>query len=267
MMDQQKDIRDIFRDRPCLSPDELSAYCRGELSKQLQHEIEAHLIDCALCSAAVEGWMEQGQPEPEKIAADRDKVWEKIRQLRQRPAGARVRRLSPLWRNVAAVFAVLVAGWLIYQATQTHPSPNKLFSEYYEPYQIDFPLHYRNDNGAGPDLPEPLQQGFEALDRQQYEESIPFLEEWLKRDPDNDVVQFFLAQALMAQGKLDEALPLFEKVHQRSESAYREAATWYLALIHLKNNRTAQAVSLLDSLRQSNGYYSRQAEALLSRLR
>ncbi len=267
MMHQQKDIRDIFSHRHCLTPEELSAYCRGEISHRQQHEIESHLIDCELCSEAVEGWQAYGTADPARIAADREAVWERVRQLRHRPKGSIIRHISPLWRRAAVVLALILSGWMIYQVTQTTSSPDELFSQYYQPYQIDFPLHYRNGNDAQPTLPESLLKGFEALDRQQYEESIPFLQEWLERDPDNDVVQFFLAQALLARESYDEALPLLEKVQQNPDSAYREAAMWYLALIHLKNGKTAQAVTLLDALRQARGYYSRQAEELLARLR
>lgn len=266
MMHQQKDMRDIFTHRHCLTPEELSAYCRGEISRQQQHEIESHLIECDLCSDAVEGWQAHGKTDPAQIAADREAIWKRILQLRHRPKGL-IRHISPLWRNAAAVLVLLVAGWMIYQTTQTTTSPDELFSQYYQPYQIDFPLHYRNGSDARPALPESLLKGFEALDHQQYEESIPFLQEWLERDPDNDVVQFFLAQALLARKSYDEALPLLEKVQQNPNSAYREAAMWYLALVHLKNGQTAQAATLLDSLRQAKGYYSRQAEELWARLR
>ncbi len=265
-MKEPKNIHQIFASRSCLTVEELHGYCKGTISEAQRHEVEAHLLDCPLCHDAVEGWKAHLPPTPEEIGAARQTIWQQVQKRLSPSRKIAIARIPPLWRNAAAVFVLLAVGWALYQISWTTPSPEALFARYYEPYQIDFPLHYRNTREARPDLPESLLEGFEAFDRQQYGESIPSLEAWLQRNPDNDIVQFFLAQAYLAKGQTDKAFPLLESVYKRSDSAYQEAATWYLALLHLKKGDTQRATSLLEVLEQSESYYRTQAGELLSHL-
>ena len=48
-------VNDIFSSTGCLSAASLVAYRDGKLDKESQHEAEKHLIDCVLCSEALEG--------------------------------------------------------------------------------------------------------------------------------------------------------------------------------------------------------------------
>lgn len=43
----------IFAATACLTENELAGYCKKRLSKAEQHRLERHLVDCALCAAAV----------------------------------------------------------------------------------------------------------------------------------------------------------------------------------------------------------------------
>lgn len=43
----------IFAATACLTETELAGYCKKRLSKTEQHRLERHLVDCALCAAAV----------------------------------------------------------------------------------------------------------------------------------------------------------------------------------------------------------------------
>lgn len=47
----------IFTDTRCLSQELLVKYCQGSLSPAEKKEVESHLLDCELCSKAVEGFM------------------------------------------------------------------------------------------------------------------------------------------------------------------------------------------------------------------
>ena len=51
----QKELKRIFSKGECLSLDALRLYNEGKLSKKSMHEIEMHLIECNLCSGAVDG--------------------------------------------------------------------------------------------------------------------------------------------------------------------------------------------------------------------
>lgn len=51
-----KKANTIFEHTKCLSEDTLMGYISNKLSPAKKHEVEKHLIDCELCSDAVEGW-------------------------------------------------------------------------------------------------------------------------------------------------------------------------------------------------------------------
>ncbi|MBI3501516.1 MAG: tetratricopeptide repeat protein [Bacteroidetes bacterium] len=50
-----KKYKDIFANTDCVSEDMLTKYISGKLSPAEKHEVEKHLIDCEMCSDAVEG--------------------------------------------------------------------------------------------------------------------------------------------------------------------------------------------------------------------
>ncbi len=50
-----KRVNTIFEHTDCLSEDMLTKYVSGKLSPAEKHEVEKHLIDCEMCSDAVEG--------------------------------------------------------------------------------------------------------------------------------------------------------------------------------------------------------------------
>ncbi|MDQ3109087.1 MAG: hypothetical protein M3R17_04255 [Bacteroidota bacterium] len=51
----QKELKRIFSKGECLSLDMLRLYNEGKLAKKSMHEVEMHLLECNLCSGAVDG--------------------------------------------------------------------------------------------------------------------------------------------------------------------------------------------------------------------
>ena len=51
----QKELKRIFSKGECLSLDALRLYNEGKLAKKSMHEVEMHLLECNLCSGAVDG--------------------------------------------------------------------------------------------------------------------------------------------------------------------------------------------------------------------
>jgi hypothetical protein len=51
----QKELKRIFSKGECLSLDALRLYNDGKLAKKSMHEVEMHLLECNLCSGAVDG--------------------------------------------------------------------------------------------------------------------------------------------------------------------------------------------------------------------
>ncbi len=269
-MEEKNIVTKIFSSNgPCLSPRQIEAYCKGQLSPQSERAVETHLIDCPLCSDAIDGFMETGCPSPDQLTQQREKVWQKVQRIinQQRPHRKYPIYIKPLWRSAAAAVLVLIIALSFYRIYYIQ-RPAALFSQYYQPYEIDFPLHYRSHQSTSPPLPSELLQGFQAFDNAQYEESIPLLKQWLVRNPENDIVQFFLGQAYLQTGQTTDAIPLFKKVSQNPHSDYQKAAQWYLALIYIKENQRKKAISLLEQLKEThNSFFSPKAGQLLHQLK
>lgn len=49
-------IKNIFEHTDCISEEMLTKYISDKLSPDEKHEVEKHLIDCEMCSEALEGW-------------------------------------------------------------------------------------------------------------------------------------------------------------------------------------------------------------------
>lgn len=54
-------INKIFKKRDCLSATELEGYVRNTLRARERNQVERHLLDCELCSEALEGFAESGK--------------------------------------------------------------------------------------------------------------------------------------------------------------------------------------------------------------
>ncbi len=53
-------INKIFKERSCLTAAELEGYVRNTLKPRERNQVERHLLDCELCSEALEGFVESG---------------------------------------------------------------------------------------------------------------------------------------------------------------------------------------------------------------
>lgn len=54
-------INKIFKKRTCLSATELEGYVRNTLKARKRNQVERHLLDCELCSEALDGFVESGK--------------------------------------------------------------------------------------------------------------------------------------------------------------------------------------------------------------
>ena len=79
---------------------------------------------------------------------------------------------------------------------------------------------------------------------------------------------FYLAVSLLAnKGNLDEATALLKPLANEPKSDWAAEATWYLALVHLKNKKNTEGVVLLKQIAaQTDGRFQQQATALLKAL-
>lgn len=94
-----------------LTPDTIRKYLAGQLSSAAMHEIETHLLDCAFCADAVDGFelSERAQVKTDRtLLALRKKLNQRIRE-HERPRVIR----WPAWSAAAAGIALAIAGYVV----------------------------------------------------------------------------------------------------------------------------------------------------------
>lgn len=64
-----KELKRIFQKGECLSLDTMRLYIDGKLNKKSMHEVEKHLVECGLCTAAMDGLTPRRMAEVNKLSS------------------------------------------------------------------------------------------------------------------------------------------------------------------------------------------------------
>ncbi len=251
----------IFNTSTCLRKEELDAYTHGKLSSSERYRVENHLLDCPLCTEAVEGFQQATSP-----AARQLESFSAFKKKLPRPSQGVIHKLEPRpqLRLALAFAALLIVGLVAYLALFQSPSSNKLYKEYYSFYENDIPLSLRSTDSAQL-LSPALEQALNSYSTRQFVSSIPNFERALEEDPDNVSARFFAGLAYLEAGQPEMAAAHLEKVSHQS-SSYSQKAEWYLILTHLNMGEKDKAKSLLEEYVKHGSFKTKEAAALLSRL-
>ena len=138
---EMKKANNIFEHTDCLSEEMLTKYLSDKLSPAEKHEVEKHLIDCEMCSDAVEGL---------KMIADKNKISgitsELNKKIQQRVEAKEVKIIFiRQYRTQLAVAAsiILVVGLVWFFRTNMQmkemdsASSEKIFADKFEPPPSD----------------------------------------------------------------------------------------------------------------------------------
>lgn len=243
-------MKPIFQIHQCLSEENIKGYLTNRLSEEERFRVENHLLDCPLCSDAVDGYAAM-----------------EVDQSAGKGVGQQAVRLQMSnWRFFSAAAAILVliaaAIWIF----PKQPSTEKLFADYYTSYDSDLDIRFRQSGQTTNPADTPLTKGLRAYAQKDYAGSIPQLEAYLMENPNHLVSLFYLGLSKMEEGRDAEAIQQFDAV-QKAGQEYSEESTWYLALLYVKNNRIDEAKSLLNTLiRPGSGRYYEKAKELYGRL-
>lgn len=134
-------------------------------------------------------------------------------------------RWAPLLKYAAMLALLLGAGiwWAVRPSAQ-----ERVFAQYYHPDPgLPVPMSVVKD-------PE-FQDAMVAYKLEDYAEAVSKWEPLLRTDPGNDTLQFYIASALLAQGRAGEAVPHFREVAANAVSAFQGKARWFLYLAYLRS--------------------------------
>lgn len=248
-------MKSFFKERSCLSVQELQGYAANQLSPKQTHEVEAHLLSCPLCADAVEGYTHHSFTEEDEAA---------LKELEEAEIPTRRERGTRVWINRAAAILLLIIGAYAIGEYRSETRHHALFAEFYEPLPPGY-LSLRGAEATNPlkDKPD-LQAALEWYEGGGYEESVVFLENYLDEVPGDEQARMLMASALLGNWQATRATDILHQL-ERSDAVPPGDLYWYLILAHVQNNQLDSALTLLSQV-EFRGERAAEAAALETKL-
>lgn len=184
----------------------------------------------------------------------------KLKAIHQEVTGSpKQRKLVVWWRYAAAAASILLIGAIAYWMFIPTPNYAALYQANYEPF---------NMGGNRSDTNQLLLiKARDLYITQQYKAALPMLETLAQESTDSLNYQLALSICHMELGQLSEAHQLLEIIIAAEDVLFSDQARWYLALLHLRQNRKTEAKTLLNKLAQNaEADYHQKAIELLKAL-
>ena len=249
-------MKKIFQPTECLSREEIQHYSKGEISDELRYKVENHLIDCPLCSAAMDGYLIM-----EDADTEFDELYQKIDSKTLGKSESVGKRSLP-WNRIAAGLLFLLtasAAFLYYQSNQSTFDYQAYFNERDE----SFAMRSVEENSISPAMAE----GIQLYQNKNFQASLSFFEDYIKTNPESSVATYYAGMSALKIGEKENAFNLLSTVRINDEKLYEEA-TWVLAILYLERGEKENARDFLnDLIKVENGFYTERAQALLEEVK
>jgi len=127
---------DIFSNTECLSLEAIQAYAANKLGTQERLQIEKHLVDCAICNDAVEGY---------SLITIGSAINKRVDKINKRIDVLTAKSYVPLWKKeyfsyAAAVVGILLVCSMLYVSIKSSVNTDRLISQ-----DINNPLEQKTD--------------------------------------------------------------------------------------------------------------------------
>ncbi len=248
----------VFQSKKCLSQDEIHLYLTGKIDEPSRYQIENHLLDCPLCSEAMEGFASE-------YRFDQDEQLEELKKnIKEKNTSATGIRKINFWtinRIAAAIlFMVITVAGLLYWNAQS--SERSFLAE----FQSSTDLIESVRGGEGFPAGDQYNEGIEFFRNENYRESLLFFDNLLESQPENSLAHYFSGLSALQLGELDKAIEDLTYVRLNDEKYY-EDATWNLILANVGIDNREEAKELIsDLLKIEGGFHNDKAEKLLKEL-
>jgi tetratricopeptide (TPR) repeat protein len=214
------------------------------MSRQGQRRVEDHLLDCPLCSDAVEGCEESGS----HLTDDLEDFEAFSKKLPSQPS-AMVRQLQPrtgYLRQAIAVAAMLVVGAVAYFSffNKTLDGP-ALYAKYYTAYGNDVPVSMRHANA--PDVNPNFAQALTAYSDGNFTQAVMMFERALQQQPNHEATLFYAGLSNLEVSNFGKANSYLGAV-AGGKGIYAKKAGWYLVMCDLKAGNKEAAAAKLDKI-------------------
>jgi tetratricopeptide (TPR) repeat protein len=241
-------VGNLFERTDCISKEMLLKYVQGQLAKPMLRQVELHLIDCPLCSDAVEGIQLAGTDAFEQMlqnvtdrveaqqaqgAEETDNVIEFRPQVN--PPAAQVRSPKRFIRFIAIAASFVLLAVVAIMLTRGDTA-----SGIADRYYTDYPMSTQRSVAEGPaSIMDAADELYLAKD---YAAAVALY------DQVGTPAAIYLAGTCYFQlGKYDLSVARYQAVIDQQLS-WVEYAEYYLALSYLKLDKVADAQQLLQAI-------------------
>jgi len=231
----------ILNNTTCLKPEQIRDYLSEQLDEDQRFDVENHLMDCPLCTDAVEGYANN-------LNLDDLPELDFLNTTDTAPTPTNVKKL-PAQKNwamrIAASLLLLsipIGGYLYWQSNATERIIAANFMEQESPV---IGALRSGDNSLITNTS--LQNGLEAYQNKQYDASLKIFSDVLNKEPENALTNYYVG---MSAAKL-ENWQIAEKqlqITRINAPDYYDEATWQLIAVYLSQNKKSEAETLLYEL-------------------
>lgn len=274
-LENKDKILKIFSKVHCFSKDQLPRYVDGRLTHMEKHLLEQHLVNCELCSEAVE--VLQKPKYHTQYQAMGVKVQQYIRssshvasvyeaERYQKNVQIKENALTYFWGVIAALL-IVVCAYLIHDQVKNEDKQHS--------FAVEQPIVPAAAPASGPKEPASTSQARAAttgvtatfpaagtataqsatIDNATAEDAA---------EPDKSLYK--TAMAFYHDGKLDDAMSRFTQLTADSTSRYREMAHYQLAMCYKFKRQKVKARRMFEELVHMNGRMKKRAQIALNNL-
>lgn len=249
----------IFDNSKCLNAQQIQHYLSESTNDEQRYQIENHLLDCPLCSEALEGFANHYNFEEDKQLEElKNRFGNQTNTEASIRALPKQSRLITLNRVAAAAMMLIIpiAGLLYWNAS----SGERLYQSYYDGFELEGG-QLRGGNDAVK-LDANYSKAIDFYNAKDYANSLTYFEQYLDNNQEDAKATFLAGMAYLEEGNYPNAIDYLSTARFNDEQYYEEAS-WYLALAYVKNDNKTDARIILDELLKiENGFYAKKATAL-----
>lgn len=252
----------LFKQRVCLSYDELLQYKRGTIDDEQKNVIENHLLDCPLCADAVEGISALEYEEGVTPMLDEMKKELLKKHFYSRPS--KNSRIYKLWMNRAVALILMgVLAFALHHYLEARQI-EKLADEYYIAPVNDY-LGLRSVDEQTIVHTPIMVKAIKFYGKEAYEQCIPYLEEHIASKPTDDQARLLLVSALLKEHESQKAESVLNNIESEAlvVTNYKD---WYYILAYLQQREVEKAIPILNKLKNTAPGFRHSAIELLEQL-
>jgi len=207
---------------------------------------------------------EQKKPSQNDVAAQR--IIEFVKQ--SDPFNEKVIQMPVLRRRLTrkigyqVAAAVLILSLLLIRPLAPSFMSSSVYDQYYEPLEAN---SYRL-RGNSNEITGKLQDGVDYYLSKDYTHAELAFKELRKMNDNLPEVLLFSGLNQMGQGKFPEAITIFTDLLNAEEQFVPEAQ-WYLGLCYIKTGENVKALSIMETLSETEGIYKKKAQLILENLK